>query len=340
MLIGRRTLLAGLAVTAGRRWAREVPFAKTQAARLEGTVTLYTSIDLAMAEIVAQAFHAAFPDLSLRVERAGSGRISQRIEHGLREGIAEADVVQTSDASCFASWKSQGVLDRFVADDVERYWPAEQRDPDGHYASVCAQLGVIAYDPTQVRPSEAPRGFGDLLDPRWHDRLVKAHPGYSGTALTITQTIARTLGWQYFVELARQDVLQLQCTAEPPRIVAQGVRTAMADGGEAMTIRLQRSNAPMAIVYPAEGAPLVRNIAGIMRSAPHPSAARLLADFLFSRSCQNLLVQAGGFRSFHTLVPPVSGQPKLEEIRLLRSTTAVEAQTISDTQRYRALFEV
>ena len=40
--------------------------------------------------------------------------------------------------------------------------------------------------------------YADLLDPKWKGKLVKAHPGYSGTIMTATFQMARDLGWPYF----------------------------------------------------------------------------------------------------------------------------------------------
>jgi hypothetical protein len=48
-----------------------------------------------------------------------------------------------------------------------------------------------------VKRNEAPRGFGDLLDPKWMGKIVKSHPAYSGTSLSVTCQIVRELGWEY-----------------------------------------------------------------------------------------------------------------------------------------------
>ena len=69
-----------------------------------------------------------------------------------------------------------------------------------------ASLSVIAYNTTLVQAADAPKGFKDLLDPRWRGKLVKAHPGYSGTILTATYQIGRDLGWEYLEKLATQQV--------------------------------------------------------------------------------------------------------------------------------------
>src|SRR5437762_13359674 len=49
------------------------------AARKEGKVIYYTSIDLPLAEKIAKSFEAKFPGIAVRVERTGAERVFQRI---------------------------------------------------------------------------------------------------------------------------------------------------------------------------------------------------------------------------------------------------------------------
>ena len=90
----------------------------------------------------------------------------------------------------------------------------------------------LAYNTTMVKPEDAPKGFMDLLHPKWMNRLVKAHPSYSGTIMTSTYQIARDLGWDYFEKLAKQKVMQVQSSVDPPNKVALGERAVMADGND------------------------------------------------------------------------------------------------------------
>ena len=49
------------------------------AAKKEGQVRYYTSVDLAMAERIAKAFEGRFSGISVKVERTGAERVFQRI---------------------------------------------------------------------------------------------------------------------------------------------------------------------------------------------------------------------------------------------------------------------
>ena len=86
----------------------------------------------------------------------------------------------------------------YVPEDVAKYYKPEHRDPDGTYAGFRATLSPIAYNTKLVKAEDAPTSFKDLLDPKWKGKIVKAHPGYSGTILTATFEMVRDIGWEYY----------------------------------------------------------------------------------------------------------------------------------------------
>src|SRR5215831_17048879 len=240
--ISRRTVLKGAtavaastaftSVTSSAPPASSVTPQLIEAAKKEGKVVFYTSIDLPVAERIAKAFEAKYPGIAVRVERTGAERVFQRIGQEYASGIHAVDVVNSSDAAHFIVWKRDGILAAYVPEDVAKYYPAEHRDPDGTFASFRAWVCVIGYNTTMVKADEAPKSYADLLDPKWAGKIVKAHPSYSGTIMTATYQMARDLGWDYFEKLAKQRVMQVQSSADPPKKLALGERAVMADGNE------------------------------------------------------------------------------------------------------------
>ena len=342
MLIGRRTLLQGAsALAAMPAMAQEATDELTDAARKEGAVTFYTSIDVGVVEKLTAAFKTRYPQIELRVERSGAERILQRVMQEYASGIHQADVAESSDITSFIDWKARGWLAPFIPTDVAAYWPADERDPDGYFATVRAHLCVLAFNTRQVQAADAPRSYADLLLPQWRMRMVKAHPSYSGTILTSTFAMVGLLGWPYLERLAQQRVMQVQSSTEPPKKVAQGERPIMADGNEYNVFFLKDAGAPIEIVYAAEGTPIVPGQAGVMKDAPHPNAARLLANFLFSAECQQVMIDAGGLRSFHPKTVLKPGRTKLADIKLLKVDPAALARDADAIkQRYAKVFGV
>ena len=84
------------------------------AARKEGKVVLYTSIELQVAEKIAKAFEAAYPGVAVQVERNGAERLFQRLGQEYGSKIYAADVLESSDATHFLAWKRQGWLEPYL----------------------------------------------------------------------------------------------------------------------------------------------------------------------------------------------------------------------------------
>jgi iron(III) transport system substrate-binding protein len=310
------------------------------AARKEGKVVFYTSIELQVAEKVARAFEAAHPGVTVQVERNGAERLFQRIGQEYASNIRAVDVFESSDATHFMVWKKEGWLVPFVPADVAK-WPADRRDPDGQFAAVRFTLSVMAYNTKLLKPEELPKGFRDLLDPKWNGKVVKAHPGYSGTIMTATYQMSRDLGWDYFEKLGKQKVMQVQSAAEPPKKVAVGERPIMADGAEYTVLHMRESGAPIEVIYPSEGAPQIVGQAAVAKHAPNPNAARLLAIWLFSREAQQLMSDIGATRSFHPEVKLREGRKPLGEIKLMRPDAEAQEKLVEDIrQKYARYFGI
>jgi iron(III) transport system substrate-binding protein len=349
--LSRRDVLGGSAALAATIYAaparaaappaESVTPALIEAARKEGKAIWYTSVDLPVAERIAKAFEAKYSGISVRVERTGAERVFQRIGQEYGSRIHAVDIVQSSDAAHFIVWKRDGWLAPYVPEDVAKHFPAEHKDPDGQFATWRAWLSVIGYNTNLVKKEEAPKSFADLLDPKWAGKIVKAHPGYSGTILTATYQMSRDLGWEYFERLAKQRIMQVQSSADPPKKLALGERAVMADGNEYNMFQIKEKNGPVEIVYPAEGAPLIIGPNAVMKAAPNPNAARLLQSYMFTAEAQQINVDFGGLRSVHPLVKEKAGRTPFKDIKKMKDDpVAVEKTSEEIKKRYTRIFKV
>jgi iron(III) transport system substrate-binding protein len=195
--------------------------ALVEAAKKEGKIVLYSSMDLPVGEKLGKAFEAAYPGISVQIERSGSERLFQRIDQEFASNIRAADVINTSDASHTIPWKKKNWLAPFVPEDVAKHFPEQYRDPDGMFALTRIYLSSIAYNTTLVKAEDAPKSFADLLDAKWAGKMVKGHPAYSGTIMTATFQMVREFGWEYYEKLAKQRVIVAAGIADPASFAAQ-----------------------------------------------------------------------------------------------------------------------
>jgi iron(III) transport system substrate-binding protein len=326
VVIGSGALAVGAAfstrVLSAAPPAEPVTPALIEAAKKEGKVIWYTSIDLKLSEQIGKAFEAKYPGVSCRVERSGAERLLQRITQEYSANVHAVDVVNSSDASLLVYWKDQGMLAPYVPEDVAKFYPPQHKDVDGTFASFRVFLCIIAYNTNLVKKEEAPKSFADLLLPQWKGKIVKAHPGYSGTIMTATYQTSRDLGWSYFEKLAQQNVLQVQSAADPPKKIALGERAVMADGVEYLIFSEKEKGQPVEPVYATEGTPLIVGPNGVFKAAPNPNAARLFQSFCFTPECQQLCINIGGLRSAHPNAKDKPGRTPLSQIKLMKDDPA------------------
>jgi iron(III) transport system substrate-binding protein len=322
----------------GRSNSQETTSALIAAAKKDGKVVWYTSVDVKVAEAVAQAFRSEYPDIEVEVERSGSERVLQRINQEYQSNIHNVDVVNSSDASHFLFWKQQKWLAQYMPPDALKF-PSQYRDPEGYFATWRATLSVMGYNTKLVDAKDAPTGYADLLDPKWKGKLCKSHPGYSGTSLTGTYAIVKALGWEYLEKLSKQRVQQLQSTTATPKSIASGERPVMVDGNEYNMFIEIDNKSPVKIIYPKEGTPFVTAPSAIFAQAPHPNAARLFENFIFTAKVQQLTVDKGGTRSVHPDVKEPANRTPLSQIKLLPDDPAGMLPQIAEIKkRYAALF--
>src|SRR5271169_4505290 len=98
-----------------------------EAAKKEGKVVWYTSIDLTVAERISAAFKEKFGGIEVRVERTGAERVFQRIGQEYASNVHAVDLANSSDAAHLLEWKRQGILLPYVPEDVAKHYRLEHR---------------------------------------------------------------------------------------------------------------------------------------------------------------------------------------------------------------------
>ncbi len=349
--LSRRDLLKGsaalglTAISASVKATAPEPSAITpalvEAAKKEGQVVFYSSMDLPVGEKLGKAFEAAYPGIAMQIERSGSERLFQRVDQEFTSNIRAADVINTSDASHTIPWKKNGWLAAFVPEDVAKHFSEQYRDPDGMFALTRVYLSSIAYNTALVKAEDAPKSYADLLDPKWAGKMVKGHPAYSGTIMTATFQMVREFGWEYYEKLSKQRVMQVQSSTDPPKKLALGERAVMADGNEYNVVLLKEAGQPVEPVYPTEGTPTISGPTAIFSSAPHPNAARLFQAWLHTRETQQFFIDFTAQYSVHAQVQSKPGRRKITDIKLMKEDAAgVEAMAEEIKTRYARLFRV
>jgi iron(III) transport system substrate-binding protein len=285
------------------------------AARKEGTVVWYTSVETSVAEEVAKKFESAYSGVKVEVNRTGSERVMQRVMQEAQANVKAVDVVHTSDAGNFVDLKNAGIIMKYIPASVAKY--ADQfKDKDGYYFAWRSSMSVPAYNPQLIKAEDAPKTWKDLLDPKWKSKMVSAHPGYSGTIVTWAAAITDLYKTEYLDQLAKQDVMLVQSAQDPVTKVTTGERPLAINGTDYSYFNDKQKGNPVEPIYPTDGVPLVTSPSAIATAAPHPNAAKLFTEWLFDLDAQQTLVNDGLY-SGHPDVKCAAGRLKLSDLKLI-----------------------
>jgi ABC-type Fe3+ transport system substrate-binding protein len=295
------------------------------AAKREGTVVWYSSIDTKTLAAVVQRFEQSHPGIKLQTLQLTSNLIPVRITTELRGGKFNADVAN-GDIVPMSQLAAAGAL--------QPYRPAEPAkfvkgaiDPNGLWTSLYNDTTVIAWNPKKLQADglRPPTSLADLTKPEWNGKI-----GLNATA------------YNWFAGLSEVDPnaqeLIKKIVANHPLITQGHTNTVTQMEAGEFTVtptaygyladKDHRAGLPIDFINPR---PLLVGLGpvGLIANAPHPNAARVLLDWLLSKPGQQTIVELSGRPSART---DVQNNPNV-----LSAKMPVHILTTPDQARYREL---
>ena len=261
------------------------------AAKSEGQVTYYTSADLVLANKFKAAFEAKY-GIKVNVLRQSSSTIFNRVNQEFDLGTNAADAVETSVMSHFVDMKAKKMLMPFTPGTASLIRSPKLYDPEHYWHAVKLELTSMNYNTDKLKGNDVPRTWKDLLDPKYKGKVVQGHIKSSGDTALIAYNLVKMYGWEYFEALRKNDVLTLQACTQV-ELVARGERLIMmCDYSQLFTARAQ--NIPViGAVLPQDGVFMLAGPEAILAKAPHPNAAKVFVNWLFSPEGQTIYVEGG-----------------------------------------------
>jgi len=208
--------------------------------------------------------------------------------------------------------------------------PQDLKDPNGLWVNDYGGYISIGYDAKKV---PAPASFADLLKPAYKGKVaLNGNPTKAGAAFS--GVVAASLGnggsaddvapgVQYFVKLKKAGNL---VPVDPTPATIQSGQTAVVidwDYNNAGQTKALQGKVDWKTVIPQGAVNGAYYVQAINKDAPHPAAARLWEEFLYSDQGQNLWLKGGARpvraevmdkagtidKTAYDALPPVSGTP-------------------------------
>ena len=293
-------------------------------------ITVYMS-PIPLAQELEATFEAEHGDVLTVV----SGPWCRRVRAEMEAGDIRADVLYGADPSIYLLLRDAGQLLPYSSPEAAAVKPGFRTE--GPFALANGRYAVVVYNTRFVPAEEAPKGWDDLLDPKWRGRVVIGDPLLCSAAFAIVCGLVQSHGfdWDYIRALRENEVMLAATAGKVAEVVASGEAWAgicVHDAALRMINRARKRGLEpvLGIVWPEEGAiPIPRPVA-IVRDEERPeedtALAKAFLDFVLSPEGQRIAAKYG-FIPVRADVPAPEGIP--EEIR----ATALDWDWISRHDR-------
>jgi len=283
------TIAIGMVVVSQLAQAQVTP-ELIEAAKKEGEVMFYGAITVNSSKAIGDAFEKKY-GIKLHHWRGDATELINRALAEARAGKPAFDVTLGNEVvmTTLDEKKLFAVFDPPAA----RGYPKQFLDLDKRMTPWRVLPYGLNYNHQMLKSEEAPKGWEDLLAPKWKSKFGMANPGIHVTTLQFVLNLDKLLGtqWLKVVEgwakqeprLGRSlaDTIQPLTSGEVPVAIGY-IKDKFQYPGPIEYVRMNKYLASLSFV-------------AINRQGPHPNAARLFTDFFLGAEPQRIF---GGFGEY------------------------------------------
>jgi len=318
----RCALLLTVAISfASSAWGQ--PAGLIEAAKKEGKVVWYTSLNINDSNALLARFEQKYPFIKSELLRAGSEQLLNRILTEDGAGRSAMDVVNLTTINAL---KRRALLQAHRSPEFAAF-PNQFKDPDGYWATLYNIYYVLGYNPKMVQPNDAPKIWDDFVNPKWRGKIGMDQEEYEWYAGTLSAW-GKEKAQKFHRALAQQQihwnrghtmVAQLMAAGEFPLGIVYAHRV------ESM----KKSGAPIDWAKTADPVFVTISPVAVAAKAHNPNAARLLMDFVLSKDGQTILRGANRISGRLDIEPLV---PDMNPAKL--KLFAIDSGVAEDLNRY------
>jgi iron(III) transport system substrate-binding protein len=257
------------------------------AAKAEGSLVVYSSTNEQEGLPLFKLFTDA-TGIAVDYVRASDAVLMSRMGIEFRAGQRSYDIVQTATINKMPA----PMLAAYEPPEAARIAP-EARDPGKRWHGVYANYNSPAYNTDKVKASELPQSYEEFARrPQWAGKVA-----IDGTDNEWLKALLQHYGEQKGVEVVKSIVAALK-----PVVTDGHLAMARATGaGEYwvslnnyvnLSMNVKLAGGPIE-VWPLDPVTLFFGQVGVNAKSPHPNTARLAANFMLSRECQEFLARFG-----------------------------------------------
>jgi iron(III) transport system substrate-binding protein len=205
---------------------------------------------------------------------------------------------------------------RYESPELAAFKPEEKSKPEGFYMWGGIIVAGIAYNPTTLKPEDAPKSWNDLLNPKWKD-AINVKVSNSGLQHEAWLMMKNKYGDDYWKQFATLEPRAFDSYVQQFDRTVSGQDQVICTAQYSGYLQFKAKGAPIAFVNPPEGVIAAPSVMGAVDQAPHSEAAKLFMDWFTGVPGQQAYVDATALYSARTDVKPPAGGDPITAFKLL-----------------------
>ena len=296
------------------------------AARMEGALTLYTTIAEKDLPTIIKPFEEKY-GVKVTVWRAGTDKVLQRTVQEARAGRNEVDAIHFGSPEMEAL--SREKILQPVASPAHKDLVAGSVPAHKEWAATILSVWVQAYNTNAVKKADLPRTYQDLLDPKWKGKLgieVKNDDWFA----TVVHQMGEQKGLEFFRTLvATNGISPRKGHTLLNNMVVSGEVPMALTVYNYMPQQAKEKGAPIDW-FAIEPAIARSNAIGVARRSPHPAAALLFYEYMLGPDGQKVMVSIDYVPTNTKVESPIKG---------VNIVTTDPVRSLDEAEKWSKLFE-
>lgn len=285
-------------------------------AHQEGALVVYSTDPEAGTARLLAAFNELFPKIKTSFVRLQAGALYAKLMAERQAKSYLVDEIQISDMGFVLDLQKRNGYMHYISPEMAAFKPAYKSTPEGYWTWGTIIMAGIAYNPKTVPAEEAPKGWMDMLDPKWSGE-VNVKVSNSGLQHEAWYELKRLYGDAYFKRFAELKPRAFDSYVQQYDRMVNGQDKVIHSAQYSGYLEFKAKGAPVEFIYPADGLPAGPEVWGAINEAPHPAAAQLFMDWLLSVRGQRALGLALHLNSARADVEPPPGGVTVDKLKLL-----------------------
>jgi iron(III) transport system substrate-binding protein len=254
------------------------------AAKKEGAMVFYTTMDIQNSKPLLDAFNKKYPFIKADLVRLGGTAMVSRILTEAQAGASQFDVAVGISPS-LTPMRERNLIAPYMSPEFANLYD-DLYDAKGYWSTVYLNTLVLGYNTKVISRNDLPKTYDDLLKPQYKQNFIIDIENHD-VFVALSQEWGQEKAINYFKGLAKQEPVFLRGNTNRANFVSVGERSMTFVYAQVIE-RMKQTGAPVDWI-PLEPVAVELNVAMLSAKAAHPNAAKLFIDYLISKDGQEFL---------------------------------------------------